>query len=65
MYFRILEKNALKYSNLTLLIFYQHLDQHSKNVFKKTEVKLELLTDVDILLMVGKGIMSGMCHTIH
>ena len=33
--------------------------------FKKTEVKLELLTDVDMLLMVEKGIRGGMCHAIH
>ena len=32
--------------------------------FKKTEVKLELLTDVDMLLMVEKGIRGGMCHAI-
>ena len=29
---------------------------------KKTEIKLELLTDVDILLMVEKGITGGVCH---
>ena len=32
---------------------------------KKTEVKLELLTDVDILLMVEKGIRGGICHAIY
>ena len=32
---------------------------------KKTEVKLELLTDVDVLIMVEKGIRSGICHAIH
>ena len=32
---------------------------------KKTEVKLELLTDVDMLLMVEKGIRGGICHAIH
>ena len=31
-------------------------------MFKKTGVKLELLTDNDILLMVEKGIRSGMCQ---
>ena len=31
----------------------------------KREVKLELLTDVDILLMVEKGIRGGICHAIH
>ena len=32
---------------------------------KKTDVELELLTDVDMLLMVQKGIKGGMCHAIH
>ena len=32
---------------------------------KKTEVKLELLTDVDMLLMVEKRIRGGICHAIH
>ena len=32
---------------------------------KNTEVKLELLTDVDMLLMVEKGIRGGICHAIH
>ena len=32
---------------------------------KKTEVKLELLTDIDMLLMVRKGIRGGICQSIH
>ena len=32
---------------------------------KKTGVKLELLTDLDMLLMVEKGIRGGICHAIH
>ena len=32
---------------------------------KKTGIKLELLTDIDMLLMVGKGIRGGICHAIH
>ena len=31
---------------------------------KKTGVELELLTDIDMLLMVQKGIRGGMCHAI-
>ena len=53
--------------NLILLIFYLHLDWHGKLVYKKRkkDVKLELLTDVDMLLMVEKGIRGGICHAIY
>ena len=32
---------------------------------KKAEVKLELLTDIVMLLIVKKGITGGICHTNH
>ena len=32
---------------------------------KKTEIRLELLTDADMLLMVEKRIRGGICHAIH
>ena len=32
---------------------------------KKTKVKLELLTDIDMLLMVEKGIRGGICQATH
>ena len=32
--------------------------------FKKTKVKLDLLTDIDMLLMVEKGIRRGICQYI-
>ena len=33
--------------------------------FKKIKVKLDLLTDIDILLMIGKGIKGGICYSIY
>ena len=32
---------------------------------KKTNVKLELLTDYEMLLVVEEGIRGGICHSIH
>ena len=32
---------------------------------KYTKVKLDLLSDIEILLMVGKGIKGGTCHSIY
>ena len=34
-------------------------------VLKKTKAKLDLLTDIDMLLMVEKGIRGGICHSIY
>ena len=34
-------------------------------VLKKTEVKLELLSDIDMLLMIEKGIRGEICHAVH
>ena len=35
------------------------------SLLKKDRSKLELLTDIDMLLMVEKGIRGGMCQAIH
>ena len=51
------------YSNLIY-----HLDPvnfFQKVTSKKPEVKSELLTDIDMLLMVEKDIRGGICHAIH
>ena len=37
----------------------------SEAALKKTNVESELSTDIDMLLMVEKGIRGGICHTIH
>ena len=36
-----------------------------KPALKKTNVKLNLLTDINMLLLVEKGIRGGMCYAIH
>ena len=35
------------------------------SILKNAEVKLELLTDIDMLLMVANGIREGIYHAIH
>ena len=32
---------------------------------KKTKVRLDVLTDIDMLLLVEKGIRGGICYEIH
>ena len=36
-----------------------------QSCLKKTGVKLELLTGIDVLMMIKKGIRGGTCHAIH
>ena len=50
---------------LILLIFLSAPGLAWQVCFKKTEVKLDLLTDIDLLLMVEKGTRGGICHAIH
>ena len=37
----------------------------SQGALKKTKLKLELICDIEMLLMVQKGIRGGICHGIH
>ena len=51
------ELDPAHFLSLTGLVFQARL--------KKTNIKLELLTDYDMLLMVEEGIRGGICHPIH
>ena len=60
-----LETNTLKYIELILLIFLSAPGLAWQACLKKTEVKLELLTDYQMLLMIEEGIRGGMCQSTH
>ena len=47
--------------NLTLFVFSLHL----QGALKNASVKLDLLTDIDMSLMEGKGIIGRICHAIY
>ena len=64
MYLKTLEICVLKYRDLILLIFCQHPISMA-SLLKKTEVELELLTHIDMLLMVENGIRGGICQVIY
>ena len=51
--------------NSIQLTFCRHPNYYGRLVLKKTEVELELLTDVGILLMIEKGFKGEMFCTIH
>ena len=57
MYLRTFEKYRTKFLSAPRLV--------SKAALKKTKVKLDLLTDIDMLLMVEKGIRGVICHSIY
>ena len=64
MYLTTLETSVLKYMNLILLIFVC-IRISMASLLKKTGVKLELLTNIDMLLMAEKGIKGRICYAIH
>ena len=61
---RDLEMFVSKYINLILQNFYSAPVLAWKVGLKKTKVKLDLLSDINMLLMVQKGIRGGVCHSI-
>ena len=61
---KILE-NVFKNYHLDLAKFIPAPGLAWQAALKMTEVKLELLTDIDMLLMVEKGTRGGICYGIH
>ena len=61
MFLKTLGKCVQKFMNQTLQnVFQPRLAWQA--TLKKNEVKLELITDIDMLLMVEKGIRGGIYH---
>ena len=56
MYLKTLERNVFNYMNLILLIFLSAPGLAWKACLKKKKIRLELLTDIDILLKFEKGL---------
>ena len=65
MYLKILEKKCIEIYELDAARFLFVSGLGRQACLKKTEVKLELLTNDDMLLMIEKGIISGICDVIH
>ena len=65
MYLKTLEISVLKYMSLILLIFLSAPGLAWQPCLKKAKAEIELLTNIDMLLMVEKGIRGGICQLIH
>ena len=63
--FKNFRKMCLKIYHLDPVKFHAAPGLAWQIALKNTEVKLELLTDIDMLLMVEKDIRGGICHVIH
>ena len=63
--FQNFRKLCLKISHLYSIKFFSAPGLAWEAALKVTEVKLELLTDIDMLLMVEKDFQGGICDTIY
>ena len=57
MFLEIYELDSTKFLSAPVLAWQAAL--------RKTKVKSDLLTDIDMLLMIEKGITGGICHSIY
>ena len=55
----------LSISELELACFFTAPGLTWQEVLEKTKVQLDVLTDIDMLLIVEKGIRGVICHVIH
>ena len=62
--FQKLWKNLFKKLSLNPVKFLSALGLSWQAALKKTEVKLELLTGIDMLLILEKGIRGGICKQL-
>ena len=65
MYLRTYKIRVLRYMNLILQSFFSAPGLAWEAALKNTKVKLDLKTDIDMLLMVEKGIRVGICYSIY
>ena len=65
MYLKTLEKCVLNNMSLILQNFLNPGGLAWQVAFKNTKVELDFLTDIDMLLMVEKGIRGEICHPIY
>ena len=63
--FENFKKLCFKNYELDLLKFISVPGLAWEAALKRSNIKLELLSDIDMLLMVEKGIRGGICHAIH
>ena len=63
MYFKTLEICVSRYTKLVKFHLAPGLAWQA--ALKKTKIKLDFLTDIDILLMVEKGIIGRICQSVY
>ena len=63
--FEAFRDTCLEYYQLDLAHFYTSPRLAWQACLKKTEIKLELLTDLNMLLMFERGIRGGITHAVH
>ena len=63
--FKNFQNMCLKISELDPAFFLSAPGLVWEAALKKTNAELDLLTDIDMLLMVEKRIRGGICHVIH